>query len=145
MTTNKKQEYKPTESKYKGDAKEMYITYDIEQETRGENKALYPKVKRVYIPGNVKDYEVGKTEKQSGKEVRGLTVNYEQGREGYHREGFTAERDGSEYEVEATDVSSTKQEFTKVVEVPEEAKNIKFYEDKEDLPERYESALQNVK
>ncbi len=35
--------YQPTESKYKGGADEMYITYDLEQPTRGGGKALYPK------------------------------------------------------------------------------------------------------
>jgi hypothetical protein len=41
--------YRPTESKYKGGAHEMYVTYDLEQKTRGEQSAVYPRVKRVYI------------------------------------------------------------------------------------------------
>mgnify|MGYP006987906056 CR=1 FL=1 len=28
------EDYKPTESKYKGGAREMYVTYDLEQKTR---------------------------------------------------------------------------------------------------------------
>jgi hypothetical protein len=46
--------YRPTESGYKGGAEEMYVTYDLEQCTRGGDTALYPKVKRVYVPGDVK-------------------------------------------------------------------------------------------
>ncbi len=54
MTEERKSHgYRPTESKYKGDAKEMYVTYDIEQKTRGDSTAMYPKVKRVYIAGDV--------------------------------------------------------------------------------------------
>lgn len=45
--------YRPTESKLKGGAKTMYLTYDLEQKTRGGGSALYPKVKRVYIAGEV--------------------------------------------------------------------------------------------
>ena len=33
--------YRSTESKYKGGAQEMYVTYDLEQ-TRGRQNALYP-------------------------------------------------------------------------------------------------------
>ena len=46
--------YRPTESKYKGGAHEMYITYDLKQKTRGGESRLYPKVKRVYIAGDIK-------------------------------------------------------------------------------------------
>ena len=31
----------------------MYVTYDLEQQTRGGGSAIYPKVKRVYIAGDV--------------------------------------------------------------------------------------------
>jgi hypothetical protein len=51
--------YRPTEAKYKGGAQVMYITYDLEQATRGGGRALFPKVKRVYIPGKVLDWHVG--------------------------------------------------------------------------------------
>jgi hypothetical protein len=45
--------YRPTESKYKGGADEMYVTYDLEQKARSDGRAIYPKVKRVYIAGQV--------------------------------------------------------------------------------------------
>jgi hypothetical protein len=41
--------YRSTDSK--GGAHEMYVTYDLEQKTRGGESALYHKVKRVYIAG----------------------------------------------------------------------------------------------
>ena len=126
-------DYTPTEAQYKGEAEEMYVTYDLEQETSGDDTAKYPKVKRVYIAGEVQDWEAGEFEKQSGRKVHGVRIRYEQKREGYE-----AERDGTEYEV---DPSTT--EYTKVVEIPEDAENVEFRGT--ELPERYESALQDVR
>ena len=31
----------------------MYITYDLEEKTRGGGTTLFPKVKRIYIAGDV--------------------------------------------------------------------------------------------
>lgn len=55
--TTSKQRYRPTEAKYKGGAHEMYVTYDLEQQTR-RGSAIYPKAKRVYIAGDVQDWQV---------------------------------------------------------------------------------------
>src|SRR5438046_468066 len=106
--------YRPTESKYKGGAQEMYVTYDLEQETRGGGSALYPKVKRVYIAGDVKNWEAGTFKKRSGREAYGVKIDYEQTREGHHREGFHAERGQTSYEVRPADVKSTAQTFTQI-------------------------------
>jgi hypothetical protein len=63
-----KSRYRPTESRYKGGAQEMYVTYDLQQKTRGGGQALYPKVKRVYIAGEVKDWKVARSASgQAGK------------------------------------------------------------------------------
>ena len=74
MTHAGTQSYKTTESKYKGGAEEMYVTYDLWQETRGDGRALYPKVKRVYIAGQVKDWHVGTFAKRTGKHVHGVKI-----------------------------------------------------------------------
>ena len=92
MSATSKRRYHATESKYKGGAREMYVTYDLEQETRGGDTALYPKVKRVYIAGDVTGWQVGDFEKRSGKRVHGVRVEYEQSREGYTRKGYAAKR-----------------------------------------------------
>src|SRR5215510_13023657 len=84
--------YRPTESKYKGGAHEMYVTYDLKQKTRGGGSALYPKVKRVYIAGDVKHWRVGNVRKKSGRQVHGMRIEYEQSRRGYRRQGYEAER-----------------------------------------------------
>ena len=137
--------YKPTESKYKGGAQEMYVTYDLEQETRGNKTAIYPKVKRVYIAGDVKDWEAGKVKKRTGRKVSGVAIEYEQTREGYRRSGYTAERDGIPYKVKPTTVEGSSQQFRKVVEIPEDAQNVRFYTKPEKLPKKYQSALQDVR
>ncbi len=64
--------YRPTESKLKGGAETLYLTYDLEQKTRGGGSALYPKVKRVYIAGEVTGWEAGVFQKRSGREVYGV-------------------------------------------------------------------------
>lgn len=137
--------YQSTESKYKGGTKEMYVTYDLEQATRGEGTASYPKVKRVYIAGEVTGWDVGHFEKQSGAKVFGVKVEYEQVREGYRRSGYTAERSdtGTEYRVKPTRVEESSAQFSQVIELPEKADNIQFREG--DLPGKYRSALQDVR
>ena len=135
--------YKSTESKYKGGAEEMYITYDLWQQTRGDNRALYPKVKRVYIAGEVKDWEAGTFRRRSGKDIHGVKIAYEQSRGGYTRKGYTAHRGDTEYRVPPTKVEGSKSRFTKIVEVPKDARNVTFH--KGGLPKKYEDALQDIR
>ena len=123
----------------------MYVTYDLKQETRGNGSAMYPKVKRVYIAGDVKDWKVGNVKKRSGRKVHGVEIEYEQTRKGYHRRGYTAERDGTTYKVKPTTVESSSQEFRKVVEIPKDAQNVHFYKKPEKLPKKYQGALQDVR
>jgi hypothetical protein len=142
-TTIERSTYRPTESKYKGGAQVMYITYDLEQATRGGGHALYPKVKRVYIPGKVTDWRVGEFKLRSGRIVHGVKIEYEETREGYHRKGYTARRGSTTVQVPPTDVRPTTQRFSKVVEIPEKAQNVQFHSGP--LPERYREALQDVR
>jgi hypothetical protein len=137
MAKKQTRKYKPTESKYKGGAKEMYVTYDLEQKTRGNGSAMYPKVKRVYIAGDVTDWKSGRVRKSSGRTVSGVAIQYEQTRTGYRRKGYTAERDGTTYKVKPTTVKGSSQEFRKVVEVPGDAKNVNFYTKAGKLPKKY--------
>lgn len=123
----------------------MYVTYDLEQETRGDKTAIYPKVKRVYIAGDVKDWESGKVKKRSGRQVPGVAIEYEQTRAGYRRSGYTAERNGTTYKVKPATVEASSQQFRKIVEIPEKAQNVHFYTKPEKLPKKYQSALQDVR
>ena len=137
--------YRPTESKYKGGAHEMYVTYDLEQQTRGGGSATYPKVKRVYIAGDVKSWHAGQVQKRTGRAVHGVRIEYEQSRRRHPRKGYEAERGGTEYEVAPAKVPATSQRFTQVVEVPAAARNVHFYAAAADLPEKYRHALQHVR
>ncbi len=123
----------------------MYVTYDLEQRTRGGRSAIYPKVKRVYIAGDVKDWKKGTAKKRSGREVYGVLIDYEQTRKSYRRKAYTAERGGAGYKVSPASVGATSMRFTQVVEVPEEARNIRFHVDASKLPAKYRQALQNVR
>jgi hypothetical protein len=135
--------YKSTESKYKGRAKEMYVTYDLWQETRGDNRAVYPKVKRVYIAGEVTNWRTGTFKKRTGKEVYGVKIDYEQSRQGYSRKGYTAKRGDTEYQVAPAKVDGGKSHFSQIVEVPKDAKNVAFHTGT--LPQKYGAALQKVR
>jgi len=138
--------YRSTESKYKGGAAEMYVTYDLDQRTRGGGHALYPKVKRVYIAGEVKGHEVGQSlRKRTGKEVHGVRIDYAQSRSGYRRRGFGAHRGRTDYEVASAWVEPTEQRFTQIVEIPDRARNVHFYTAADQLPPEYQQALQAVR
>lgn len=146
MATNMDHRYRPTEFKYKGGAHEMYVTYDVRQKTRGGNSKLYPKVKRVYIAGDVKDWETGNVKKRSGRKVHGVVIEYEQSRKGYQRRGFTAQRGQTSYSVKPSSVKGgASQRFRQVLEVPQDAQNVHFYKNAQKLPQKYRSALQNVR
>ncbi len=137
--------YRSTESKYKGGAKEMYVTYDIDQKTRDGGHAPYPKVKRVYIAGKVKDWKLGEVKKRTGRAVYGMTIKYEQSRSNYNRKGYTAKRGNTSYKVSPASVKATSHNFIKIVEVPKAAKNVRFHPGASKLPEKYRSALQDVR
>jgi hypothetical protein len=145
MDTKTNHRYRPTESKYKGGAQEMYVTYDLKQKTRSGDSKLYPKVKRVYIAGDVKDWKTGNIKKRSGRTVHGVSIEYEQSRSGFQRKAFTAERGRTSYSVKPSSVGQTSQRFRQVLEVPQDAQNIHFYKNAQKLPQRYRSALQNVR
>src|SRR5512138_779099 len=101
--------YRATESKYKGGAQEMYVTYDLKQKTRSGDTRLYPKVKRVYIAGDVKDWKTGNIKKRSGRTVHGVAIEYEQSRTGYQRKAFDAERGRTSYRTKPASVASSSQ------------------------------------
>jgi hypothetical protein len=119
--------YKATESKYKGGAEEMYVTYDLLQQTRGASQALYPKVKRVYIAGKIKQWQVGTLANRTGKKVYGVKIDYEQSREGYTRKAYTATRGGAPYQVPLMRVKGSASSFSKMVTVPEDAQNVQSW------------------
>jgi hypothetical protein len=138
--------YRPTESKYKGGAAEMYVTYDLEQRTRGGGHALYPKVKRVYIAGDLVDWRAGSDlRKRTGKQVKGVRLQYRQSCERYRRGPYDAKRGKTKCEASSAAVGETSQLFTQIVEVPERAENVHFYSSAETLPAKYKEALQNVR
>ena len=143
MTQATTHHYKTTEAKYKGGAKEMYVTYDLWQATRGDSQALYPKVKRVYIAGHVTDWHVGTFAKRTGKKVHGVKIEYEQSRAGYTRQGYTATRGNTRYHVPPTQVRKSAARFSQIVEVPEAARNVRFHTG--ELPQHYHDALQDVR
>lgn len=123
--------YTPTEATYAGGAEELYLTYLLEQETRSGGTATYPKVQRVYLPGELVDWTLGRFEKRSGREVHGVRVRYTT-----QRSGYTAERGDT-----LVDVPPTTQRVARIVEVPEAAREVQL---RTELPGKYRKALQDV-
>ena len=107
MTQNRIRRYRSTKSKYKDGAQEMYVTYDVKQKTRANQPALYPKVKRVYIAGDVTDWKSGEVQKRSGRKVSGVQVDYKQTRSSYHRKEFAAQRAHTTYNVKPATVKGS--------------------------------------
>ena len=93
---------------------EMYITYDLAQPTRGGGTAVFPKVKRVYIPGEVVEWGVGRFRKRSGRMVFGVRISY------LLRDGTGPARHGSEL--------ARDRRFTQVIDLPDAARNVQLHE-----------------
>lgn len=105
--------YQETTEKYKGETKTYWITYEVP--SKGAEEPV-DKAKRFYVSGKVVRTEGPDTfENRMGNQTFGLKVTYENPREGY-----TATRGGTEYEVEG---AVTRVE--KIVELPKDARNVK--------------------
>jgi len=135
-----------TGSKYKGGAHhDMFVVYDLKPRTRTGTSALYPKVKRVHIAGNVEKVTKGRMRKRSGRQVRGVRIEYVHTRKGYRREPFLEYWNIEPHLVEPRAVRPAQQRFIQMVELPERAHNVRFYPSREQLPEKYAHALQRVR
>ena len=137
--------YRSTESKYRRAAEDMFVVYDLKQRTRSGASALYPKVKRVHIAGDVEKVTNGLTRKRSGRKVRGVRIEYLHTRKGYRREPFMEYWNIEPHLVEPRAVRPAQQRLTRVVELPERARNVRLYPSRELLPEKYAHALQRVR
>ncbi len=88
---------------------EMYVTYDLAQRTRGGGTAVFPKVKRVYIPGDVVEWAVGRFRKRSGRVVYGVRITYQV-------------RD------ESAPPGSAPRRYTQVIDLPDAARSVQLHE-----------------
>jgi len=124
--------YKPTTAKYKGRTKVLYIYYESRDRVRGGKVRWKPHVKRVYVSGTVVEIRKGTFENKAGRRVHGLKIIYEN-----PRESFTAHRGQKKYKVRRTTTT-----VTKVVELPEDARNVKIFRRRRDVePTVYDTVL----
>ncbi len=106
--------YKETTEKFKGPTKTYWITYEVPR--KGAEEPM-DKAKRFYVPGELRKKEgPGTFENKMGHKKFGIKITYEKPREGY-----VAERGETEYDVEETET-----DVTKIVELPEDALNVKI-------------------
>ena len=122
--------YKPTTAKFKGRTKTLYIYYESQDKVRGGKVRWKPHVKRVYVSGKLVKWEKGTFTNRYGRRVHGLRITYEN-----PRKAFTAQRGRKKYKVSKATVT-----VTKIVELPEDARNVKIYTRRRDV----EPTLMNV-
>jgi hypothetical protein len=119
--------HRRTESAYEGGAQEMYVSYDLPQRTRGGGTAIYPKVKRVYIPGDVVEWAVGRFRKRSGREVHGVRITYRV-RGDRSRDDLSAKQGRATNVVRPASLRPMGRRYTQVIGLPEEARNVQLHE-----------------
>jgi hypothetical protein len=106
-------------------AQEMYVSYDLPQRTRGGGTAIFPKVKRVYIPGEIQEWAVGNFRKRSGRHVFGVKVTYRVPAEPTIEESQTDSRPDAG---RVSRIHPTYRRFTQVIGLPEAARNVQLHE-----------------
>jgi hypothetical protein len=105
---------------------EMYITYELAQRTRGGGSAIFPRVKRVYIPGDVVEWGVGRFRKRSGRMVHGVRITYRMRDGAAPEEPRKAPR--STTNTAGGDTSAPARRFTQVIDLPDAARNVQLHE-----------------
>lgn len=111
-------EYKETTEKFTGPVKTYWITYEV---TRKGAKKPMDKAKRFYVPGTLQKTEgPAMFENRMGRTKFGIRATYEKPRKAY-----IAERGKTEY-----DVGRAETTITKIVELPEDATNVKITDKK---------------
>jgi hypothetical protein len=106
---------------------EMYVTYDLAQRTRGGGTAIFPKVKRVYIPGDLVEWGVGHFRKRSGRPVYGVRITYEIGDEAAPAPARSIKSDTPSRN-RTSSKKPTARRFTQVVDLPSAARNVQLHE-----------------
>ncbi len=130
-------------------ARDTHICVEIDS-TRGDGRAIIPKVKRVQARLYCRrGFELGglvPSKSATAERFMGHPCAVPQSGTRHHREGYTARRGETAYEVSPTSVRATSQTFAKVVEVPARARNVRFfYRDAGELPSEYRHAMQDVR
>jgi hypothetical protein len=113
--------YPKSEERYAGGGQVKYLVYHSPQPLRTGETQERTRVKRLYFPANAKDIKVdgpGTVEKRTGTRVHGVKVHYQ-----YKLGGTTAHRGKTTYKV-----PERWADRTKVVELPQGAKDIRLTE-----------------
>ena len=119
---------------------DLYITFDV-KESAGDLVALFPKVKKVHITGEVKGWMVGIFRRVYGKRRRkfmGVKIEFDQIRKRYlQNSGYsTTSLPSNEALNQPRKISETRSTVSTIIEVPANAENIQFRIGT--LPERYQ-------
>lgn len=115
-----KTKYTETEEKYEGPTKVWWLIYDAPHEYRDGSIQDRTYAKRVYVSGTLKKKPTtpGKVKNRLGNTKYGVKIKFVT-----KREGFDAKRSdtGTKYHTKSTEIP-----YEKVVEVPKDAKNLRW-------------------
>jgi len=109
----------------------MFVTYEIDAVQLGadcDDDDCCAQVTRVYLPGDLCDWEIGVFKTRSGADVFGVKIEYQQ----THECSRVRDQD-TEYECAADTLR-----YTKIIELPRSATAIEL---RAELPDRYRQAL----
>jgi hypothetical protein len=110
--------YKPSESRYDGGGRVVYLEYSTPSRARG-TESTRRRAKRIYLPADSKNLslEGPKTlRKRTGRSVHGVALHYE------HVVGAARARRGNT----SYKLPERTSERTKVIEVPAEARDLRL-------------------
>lgn len=116
-------------NQYKGGSDQWFVTYELGPDTNDEGTC--PQVTRVYLSGELCNWELGTFATHSGAVVHGVKIEYQRTHESYR-----AHDGDGEYET-----ASNTRRFVKVIEVPPGATHVRL---RAALPDRYRHALHRL-
>ncbi len=111
--------YKASEARYAGGGQVKYLVYHSPQPLRNGGTRERTRVQRLYFPADAKEIkldEPGTVTKRTGRRVHGVAVHYR-----YDVAGARAQRGATSYTL-----PERSSERTKIVELPEGAKDVKL-------------------
>lgn len=111
--------YKPSQARYDGGGKVLWLVYDSPQPLPGGRRAVRTHVKRLYFPAEARSIKVStphKLSNRTGRKLFGAEVRYE-----YNVAAAQARRNRKRFEIPERWSSRTK-----VVALPREAKGVQL-------------------
>ncbi len=116
-----------SEERFDQGGRVLYLVYESDQRLRDGSNQPRSRVKRFYLPADSRDVSVSDprdVRKRTGRRVHGVEVHYE-----HRMAATTAQRGSTKYQM-----PERWAERTKVIEMPESARNVRLTNDPPEGP-----------